>query len=132
MFVGRSGSVGDFSVGAPEDSAAQVAVRAPGFAGRDLSVAEVQRGPVALPAWRGGDAALQVAPPLAGSAWQLVTDLGEAAAVSVAADEPGFLALPACGRYAVTWRVELPRREPLEFALPSLAVTGPVELPTAK
>ena len=82
--------------------------------------------------FEGGDASLRVAPPVPGEAWLLVSDLGDGVSVLVAADEWGHLALPRCGRFEVAWRVDLPGREPLEFALPSLPVTGPVELPTVR
>lgn len=131
-FVARVGAGGDFSVGAPDDDDAQVAVRARGYAGRDLSVDVVEQGAVVLPRWQGGDASLRVAPPVPGEPWRLVSDLGDGVSALVAADEWGHLALPRCGRFEVVWRVELPGRAPLEFALPSLPVTGAVELRTVR
>ena len=128
VWVARPGEDGAFAVGTPADGVGEIAVRAPGFAGRDVSLAEVMEAEIVLTRWRGGDASLAVAPPAAGVAWRLVSDLGGGVEVACGADTEGVLALPHCGRFAVDARFEDGGASRAERGWPSLAVTGPVEL----
>ena len=126
--VARPGDNGAFAIGTSAAAAGELAIRAPGFAGRDVPLDTGMQAEIVLARWRGGDASLVVAAPAVGVAWRLVSDLGGGVEVACDADEPGVLALPHCGRFAVDARFEGDDAAPVERGWPSLAVTGPVEV----
>ena len=132
VFVARSDRRGRFSVGVPHAADAQVAVRCVGFAGCDLD--DVRAAPDAtqelqLADWHGGDASLRVTPPVDASAWRL---RGFGVEVACGPGDAGVLALPRCGRYRLRLEVFVGERAPVALELPDVAVTGPVELPSAR
>ena len=132
VFVARSDRRGRFSVGVPHAAYAQVAVRCVGFAGCDLD--DVRAAPDAtqelqLADWHGGDASLRVTPPVDASAWRL---RGFGVEVACGPGDAGVLALPRCGRYRLRLEVFVGERAPVALELPDVAVTGPVELPSAR
>lgn len=132
VWVARADADGHFSMGTPAAEGAHFAVRAHGHAGRDVPLDAAMNAEIVLPRWRGGDASLTVAPPVAGAAWWLVSDLGGGVMLACDADAAGTLALPHCGRFAVEARVEHRGAEPVVRSWPSLTATGPVELATAR
>ena len=67
VWVARADSTGGFSMGTPLADDAQLAVRAFGYAGRDVPLSAAMNAEIMLPRWRGGDASLAVAPPVPGS-----------------------------------------------------------------
>ena len=128
VWVARADSTGGFSMGTSAADDAQLAVRAFGYAGRDVPLSAAMNAEIMLPRWRGGDASLAVAPPVPGVAWLLRSDLGGGVEIACAADEAGVLALPYCGRFAVEARVEVDGAASVVRSWPSLSVTGPVDL----
>ena len=128
VWAARADADGHFSMGTPAAEGAHFAVRALGYAGRDVALDAAMNAEIVLPRWRGGDASLTVAPPVAGADWWLASDLGGGVMLSYDADAVGVLALPHCGRFAVEARVELRGAEPVVRSWPSLTATGPVEL----
>ncbi len=125
-----AGASGEFSIGVPGEGA-RLSVRKPGFAGRDVPAIEARNDAISLPAWRGGDAVLQVAPPSGDAAWILAFSVGDGSVGDTfeQAYEPGAsgtLSLPYAGRYDVTIRIERPGAEPVERVMRGLLVTGPV------
>jgi len=132
VWVGRAGDGGAFSMGSPSGDGAHFAVRALGHAGRDVPLAAAMQAEIVLPRWRGGDASLRVTPPVVDIAWRLVSDLGGGVELVCAANEAAALALPHCGRFEVRTLVEVGGQAPRERVVPSLSVTGPVELMSAR
>lgn len=117
---------GSFSIGLPPGEDVELAVRAPGHAGRNLDWQAAMNSKIVLPTWRGGDASLLVEPPVAGKVWRVTSNLGGGVDVPCGADEPCVLSLPHCGRYDVALRLEVAGGEPVERVLRSLVVTGEV------
>ncbi|MFO1077695.1 MAG: carboxypeptidase-like regulatory domain-containing protein [Planctomycetota bacterium] len=103
-----------------------VAVRAAGHAGRDDVAAAVER--IALPAWRGGEPSLRVAPPRGDSAWRAEFDLGDGLALSCKAGEPAVVSTPHAGRYDVVLTTFVGDEKRGERAVTGVAVTGPVDV----
>ncbi|MCK5945458.1 MAG: hypothetical protein KAI24_25935, partial [Planctomycetes bacterium] len=126
----RAGADGRFSIGLPDAEDAQLAVRARGFAGRNVPWSSEMDAELVLPVWRGGDASLRVQPPVAGAVWRVDSNLGGGVDLPCAADEACVLALPYCGRFDVQLRVEVAGAEPVVREVTGLLVTGPVELTT--
>jgi hypothetical protein len=126
--IAETGAAGAFSVGLPAADGVELALRARGHAGRNVTWREAMPSKLVLPAWRGGDASLLVEPPSMGKVWRVTSNLGGGVDVACAADEPCVLALPHCGRFDVSLRVELAGAEPQQRELSSLMVTGEVAL----
>lgn len=129
----RSDADGSFAIGLPgERERVRVLLRAPGRAGRDLSIGDAERGPLVLPAWRGGEPEFTLSPPAAGVPWTAATDLSGGVVEPLAADTSFRLSLPHAGRFTFVLRscdgaVELASR-----TLPDVVVTGPIELAAPK
>lgn len=120
---------GAFVVGLPEGEAPPLAVRAPWHAGRALALAEVRAGgDVALPRWRGGDAALRLGPPRPATPWTASADLAGGVRAELAADAPWLLSLPCAGRYDFEVTTTAPGAEPVRREQRGVDVTGLVDL----
>ena len=132
VWVARTDLSGAFFIGTPAASGAQIAVRALGFAGRDIPLKAAMENEIVLPRWHGGDASLLVEPPLLDVAWCIVSNLGGGVELTCEASASTALALPHCGRFEVRTRVEVHGQLPYERFVKSLSVTGLVNLPTAR
>lgn len=116
-------------IGVPADEAVTLSLRAHGHAGRDLVMRELGDEPVVLPRWRGaGDAALVIAPPVAGTAWRLTCNLGGGLDEVCEADRDFEVSLPSAGRFAITVTVD--DGEPR--VLDPVTVLEPLPLATAR
>jgi hypothetical protein len=129
VFAMTTDADGAFVVGMPDGDEPSFAVRAPGHAGRTLPIAAARAGgDVALPAWRGGDAALRVAPPQPAVPWTATADLAGGVRAAVAAGEAWQVSLPSAGRYDVVVATTMPGKEPARRELPGVDVTGIVDV----
>jgi hypothetical protein len=121
-----SGDDGSFTIGLPVGRGALLSLRAAGRAGRDVSWPV--DGPLVLPEWRGGEAALEIQPPAIGVAWSVETNLGGGMHEVVAADESWRIALPHAGCFDVAMVVMVGERIAGERVETGVAATGSVVL----
>ena len=125
----QSDADGGFTIGLPGDRGrVRLLLRAHGRAGRDLSFADAERGPLVLPAWRGGEPEFTVTPPAPGTPWTAATDLSGGVVEPLAADRSFRLSLPYAGRFSFVLRTFDGAVEIGSRTLPDMSVTGPVEL----
>lgn len=125
----RSDADGGFAIGLPgERERVRLLLRAPGRAGRDLSIGDAERGPLVLPAWRGGEPEFTVSPPAAGEPWTAATDLSGGVVEPLAADRSFRLSLPYAGRFTFVLRTFDGADEVASRTMPDVVVTGPIEL----
>ncbi len=78
-----------------------LALRAPGFAGRDVVIRDALPEPITLHAWDGTEPALALQPPVTGRDWRAEFSLGEGVTIDLPAGEAAIVALPHAGRFAV-------------------------------
>lgn len=129
LFVARSDARGRFSLCVPDVPDAEVAVRAPGFAGRDLAASGGSERAIRLADWRGGDASLQVPAPPGDAPWRLS---GGGVEFGCEPGAAGLLALPRCGRYRLRLALFVDGATATTTELSDVAVTGPVVLPALR
>ncbi|MBL8739419.1 MAG: hypothetical protein JNL12_23530 [Planctomycetes bacterium] len=125
----QSDADGGFAIGLPGDrELVRLLLRAPGRAGRDLSIGDAERGPLVLPAWRGGEPEFTVSPPASAEPWTAATDLSGGVVESLAADQSFRLSLPYAGRFTFVLRTFDGAAEVASRTLADVVVTGPIEL----
>lgn len=125
----RSDADGGFAIGLPGDrERVRLLLRAPGRAGRDVPLGDTERGPLVLPAWRGGEPEFTLSPPAPGEPWTAATDLSGGVVEPLAADRAFRLSLPYAGRFTFVLRTFDGAAEVASRTLADVAVTGPIEL----
>lgn len=124
-------STGRFVLGLPTDKVAHVAVRAKGYAGRNLEWRDGLDQAVVLPRWIGGEPSLRILPPAAGAEWQLAINLGDGIVSHCAAGEPFVVSLPHAGRFDVAVAVTYEGEPETRRDVLGLVATGVVDLVTA-
>jgi hypothetical protein len=118
---------GRFTVGDVEDRDAVLSLRAPGRAGRDLSLDQVAAR-IVLPEWRGDQPEVRLSPPRPGVSWVAETDLAGGVRAEVAADQPWVVSFPHAGRFDVIVTTSLGGEVRGEAKFADLMVAGRVEL----
>ena len=121
---------GSYVIGLGEGHEPTLAVRARGYAGRDMPALQAQESEVVLPWWRGGDAALRILPPVDGEVWRVSINLGDGIEEVCAADEPFEIALPYAGSFAVAMLLHIDGEQRGSRDVRELMATGPVDLET--
>jgi hypothetical protein len=98
-FRSWSGNDGTFVLGASTGADGVLSLRAAGHAGRDVAAAAAVAAPLVLPAWRGGEVELLLAPPRAGTPWVVEANLAGGVRELLAADARFRVSLPHAGRF---------------------------------
>ncbi|MFY9340966.1 MAG: hypothetical protein WAT39_00660, partial [Planctomycetota bacterium] len=132
-FAAVTDDAGAFLLGASDGAGAVVKLRASGCAGRDLVWSTLPAGqPIVLPAWRGGEPELKVAPPRAGVPWFAETDLAGGITEALPADGVFRVSLPYAGRFDVELVTFAGGEERGRERVRDAMVTGTLELAAPK
>ena len=126
-YASRSRADGTFAIAA--DPGGVLSLRATGYAGRNVPVADLGRGrELVLPRWVGGEVQFTLLPPAPGVAWHASTNLSGALQADLAADEAWRVSLPHAGRYDLLVTTRLGDAVPAARSYSDVMVTGPIEV----
>ena len=109
-----------------------LALRAAGYAGRDLTIGEELPEAVTLPRWQGGEPSIVLQPPIAGQVWRAEFDLSGGVTLDREPGADAVVSLPHAGRFDLVVITFHGEREVGRRVLENVVATGPVTIEPSK